>query len=555
MDISKATQRNWARLNSDPTHRLSARANKTQSRVRFIPKERCSSPQTVAFIESLLPFESDYSLRDILYSLCRSILIQRNVRLDLIEAFAADYSHRSPVKELTELELPEEFDLLGTVYQSFLTEGAKNKAGSYYTVKTTAETLLSSMNLKPGERFIDPCCGSGTFLIAAHRLGCIVKGFDVDEIAVMIAKANLLSAGLTNYPDIDCLDFKSFKPEGCLCYDASASNPPWGRGQSKGYSDIACEFFLKTYALLREGGKINFLLPNALLNVASHRAFRESLLSDGILEEIRLFGSDFSGVQTACFSALFIKGAPKKTIRFVDKKARIYEVPTEVYGLTPQRNIFPASAEELSALKKILSKGTYSLEKCQWGLGIVTGNNKEFLKDEPAPDLEPIFTGKDIRPFSPEKPKNFIRFDRSKFQQAAKDEIYRTCPKLIYKFISSRPTFALDENGTLVLNSANVLIPKELPFSLEALLALLNSDAFAFTHRVLFGEVKFLQGNLVPILLPALSSGDDKRLSRFVVQVLKEPQVLETINNFIFDLYDLTEAERSAIRLRLSNRQ
>lgn len=551
LNISKATERNWARLKSDPTHRLSSRANKTRSVVRFIPKERCSQPATLPFIEKILSFESKVSLENILYSLCLALLRQRKADSKRIAEFASEYSHCVLIEEIAGLDLPEEFDLLGTVYQSFLTEGDKNKVGSYYTVQRTADELLRVMKLGPGTSFLDPCCGSGTFLILAQRLGCSVRGFDNDALAVMIAKANLISEGSARYPDIQCLDFRSYEAAGSDLFDASASNPPWGKGASKGYSDIACEFFLKTFSLLKKGGKIHFLLPNSLLNVASHKSFREHLLADGKLSEIHLFGSDFSGVQTAFFSALSEKTNPAKTIRFIDRYGTQYSVPAKVYELTPQKNIFWASPEELSALKKILSKGTVSLEKSLWGLGIVTGNNKAFLKDAPAAGLKPIYTGKEIRPFFPEKPKKYIYFDRTKFQQTAKEEIYRTRPKLIYKFISSRPVFALDDQGTLLLNSANVLIPKETPFSIEALLALLNSEAFAFAHRVLFGEVKFLQGNLVPIKLPEISDFEDRILKERVLEVRGNPNKILDINERIFALYGLEPAEIDAVKKRL----
>ena len=57
MPISKSTERIWKRLNRDLTGKPSYRANKTGSSRRFIPKERCTNPDTLSFITELLPSE------------------------------------------------------------------------------------------------------------------------------------------------------------------------------------------------------------------------------------------------------------------------------------------------------------------------------------------------------------------------------------------------------------------------------------------------------------------------------------------------------------------
>lgn len=69
---------------------------------------------------------------------------------------------------------------------------------------------------------------------------------------------------------------------------------------------------MKTLSLLKSGGKLAFLMPISMLNIASHRLFREHLFSDCRLLEIRKFDTKFSGVQTDFVSILAEKANPQK---------------------------------------------------------------------------------------------------------------------------------------------------------------------------------------------------------------------------------------------------
>lgn len=475
MPISKSTERIWKRLNRDLTGKPSYRANKTGSSRRFIPKERCANPDTVTFITELLSAEHRISLPDIIYTLSCLLLDRYCCDRKLSEKFKTEYGRTHTFEQqFAKLELPEEFDLLGTIYQSFLTEGVKNSTGSYYTEQSVAQELLNSLGTKPGAAFLDPCCGSGTFLMLAQDMGLKVSGMDSDPIAVMIAKANLILAGATEYPDVRVTDFVSRWKSERRRFDFAATNPPWSSKTKNVYADVSSFFFMKTLSLLKSGGRLAFLMPISMLNIASHRLFREQLFSDCKLLEIRKFDTKFSGVQTDFVSILAEKAKPAETFRMIGT-GEVREIPLSLFQLTEQKTIFSVTEPEVEIIYKILSKGELSLAGSKWALGIVTGNNKKHLKELPGQGLEPIYTGKEIRPFYIDKPRYFVHFNRAAFQQTAPDEIYRTAPKIIYRFISNHLVFAAERSGALVLNSANILIPNIPELSFEALLALLNS--------------------------------------------------------------------------------
>ena len=552
MPISKSTERIWKRLNRDLTGKPSYRANKTGSSRRFIPKERCANPDTVTFITELLSAEHRISLPDIIYTLSCLLLDRYCCDRKLSEQFKTEYGRTHTFEQqFAKLELPEEFDLLGTIYQSFLTEGVKNSTGSYYTEQSVAQELLNSLGTKPGAAFLDPCCGSGTFLMLAQDMGLKVSGMDSDPIAVMIAKANLILAGATEYPDVRVTDFVSRWKSERRRFDFAATNPPWSSKTKNVYADVSSFFFMKTLSLLKSGGRLAFLMPISMLNIASHRLFREQLFSDCKLLEIRKFDTKFSGVQTDFVSILAEKAKPAETFRMIGT-GEVREIPLSLFQLTEQKTIFSVTEPEVEIIYKILSKGELSLAGSKWALGIVTGNNKKHLKELPGQGLEPIYTGKEIRPFYIDKPRYFVHFNRAAFQQTAPDEIYRTAPKIIYRFISNHLVFAAERSGALVLNSANILIPNIPELSFEALLALLNSKVYSFIYQVLFGQIKVLRSNLMQLKLPRISAEQDEELKGLVLAAEANPteEIQEKINQVIFSIYDLTDDEIEVVLKR-----
>lgn len=50
---------------------------------------------------------------------------------------------------------------------------------------------------RPGDRLLDPVCGTGVLLVEAARLGCSVVGWDINRKAAGSARANLRSLGLS----------------------------------------------------------------------------------------------------------------------------------------------------------------------------------------------------------------------------------------------------------------------------------------------------------------------------------------------------------------------
>jgi len=81
---------------------------------------------------------------------------------------------------------------LGDVWEiPYLNPKAKERTG--YPTQKPLELLerLLALAVRPGQLVLDPCCGSGTTLVAARFLGCDAMGFDVLPEAVELTETRL----------------------------------------------------------------------------------------------------------------------------------------------------------------------------------------------------------------------------------------------------------------------------------------------------------------------------------------------------------------------------
>ncbi|MCI7766987.1 MAG: N-6 DNA methylase [Oscillospiraceae bacterium] len=555
-EISEATLRNWQRLGTSPESRLTSRANKKGSKKRFIPLEYLRHKESAAVLQSFLNLSENSSVpaENAVYSLCVNYLRQKGIiNLPHVKRVMAEYDNISYAEELWELSVPEnEFDFIGAAYQSLLSEGKKNTIGSYYTPEKIAAEMTKEAYTAENRLFLDPCCGSGAFLLAAHaEEPSYLFGCDIDPIAVMIAKANLLC----RYPN------KEFEPNirhgdylnedifPGIKFGSIASNPPWGAVPEQKTNEGAISsgesfsrFFEKAYSALCGGGVISFLFPEAILNVRTHRDIRKFILNNCRIRHIKRYDGGFSGVATG-FAELCAEKAPSSDSLIYSDSSGEREISTSAFYETKNNNFLPLSQKETDIIRKVKNAGAYTLAASVWGLGIVTGDNKNKLLSEQISGTEPVFTGREIFPYKLKAPAHYIRYDRASFQQTAREEIYRAPEKLVYRFISDRLVFACDTSGSLFLNSANILIPKIPDMSVKTVMAFLNSPLYSFFYAKLFGEIKILRGNLSRLPFPCISPELDKKLNFLAESAMQNGKCIEEINRIIYGIFGLTEEE------------
>lgn len=551
--ISDATRRNWDRLSVNTDGKLKSRANKQKSLKKIIPVEYLQDTDKINLIEKISETYTG-TVTEIIYNIAVSLLqIEGIYERPSVQEILLDFQRENNIDLMPISEIIPRFnrtdDFLGALYQSLLTEGDKNKNGSYYTPRQIVNDMLYEFDLTEGTNFLDPCCGSGAFLMGVRTNNpSNLFGIEKDPIAAFIAKVNLVLSykDFDFVPNILCGDFlqddEFFSSNDR--FDFIATNPPWG-SKKKIVSNLIdskesfVHFFVKSYNLLKKGGKTNFLFPESILNVKSHKVIREFIISNQDLNEIHQYSSSFTGVVTNFISMKFTKGVKTNKIKVRNKNEEFY-VEYTAFGHTENKVFSLLKPQEEQIIEKVLMKSVYSLSSSQWALGIVTGNNKEKLKSIDGPNLEKIYTGKEIDKFKLKEAKHYIYYDRASFQQVAKDEIYRAKEKLVYKFVSNKLMFAYDDSSSLFLNSANILIPNIPGMSTKTVLAFLNSSLYQFLYEKLFGELKVLKGNLSELPFPKIDPKTNNELTNLVDEIIyKGKNNQEEIDKIVYRLFGL----------------
>lgn len=562
--ISSATARNWERLGTDGSGKLTKRANKVKSKKRIIPYEYISEKKNIPLLEEIVEtiIVNKYSYMDSIFTLCVSQLKTYGIYMnENVQQVLSEYTGHSIIEELTQYLLPtNEFDFIGAIYQSLLFEGSKNCMGSYYTPQKVSAHMTKELDFSSEQRFLDPCCGSGSFLLS---LNCdnpnLIYGIDNDDIAVLIAKTNLLCKYSSSQfiPRIYCLNYLEadtlleHNPVFDELFDYIYTNPPWGATKNEANVFPAIQsgesfslFFVQSYFKLKPNGLIRFLFPESILNVKAHKDIRLFMLDNCYLKSITFYKERFTGVVTSYVDILACNSGPYEKV-CVTRDGETFCITTDNFRKTDNSVFNMLTDVDISIIEKIRRISPYDLSQSIWALGIVTGNNKEKLFDFPKQHMEPIFTGKEISQYVLRPAKKYVYYDREQFQQVAKDEIYRSPEKLVYKFISNKLVFAYDDKQSLFLNSANILIPSIPGMSVKTVMAFLNSDLYSFLYRKLFGEIKILKGNLIELPFPRISAEVNAEIEKLIGQIIisQELSLISALQKKIYDLFQLSEEE------------
>ena len=224
-------------------------------------------------------------------------------------------------------------DVIGRIFEGLIYEERRHLLGQHYTDTKIVDLILTGVFRKNGkpDRLLDPACGSGTFLVRALNywrtmysteldklkvpIYEYVEGVDIDRLASMLAKINLyiqalekIKEGYKYVPKIHHDDFFRINLDPDYIY--VATNPPYTRQEemSMAYYDrnykehlrrsvsdiggwserasIYAYFLVRGGKLLREKGKLGFIVENSWLNAEYGKALKKWLFNNFHVEYI-----------------------------------------------------------------------------------------------------------------------------------------------------------------------------------------------------------------------------------------------------------------------------
>lgn len=472
-------------------------------------------------------------------------------------------------------------DILGFLYLSLRNLGTRKATGSYYTPTTIVEKLIANLLKTHSDfdqrRILDPCCGTGNFLLQLPQRCSMenIYGNDIDIISIAITRINMaLKYQITDRTFL-CAHFTVsdfFSWNSNETFDCILGNPPWGfsflpkektalqqrftcaQKNPESY-DLAIE---QAISQLTCNGILSFVLPEAILHVRSHKGIRELLLKECQIEVIEYLGNVFHKVQCPSILLQLTRTNTVFTTKglWIKEPKREFKIRTN-RPTTVEHFCFTTTDEEYILLQKLLHifPQTTLRGQADFALGIVTGNNAVYLSDKKDGQNEVIFKGLDLRKFRTQPAKQFITFAPEHFQQTAPECFYRASEKLLYRFICQQLVFAYDDTQSLTLNSCNIVIPRMENLDIKYILGILNSRITQFIYQKSFSSIKVLRSHLEQLPIPIADKKQQEQIIKLVNQLLitvDDAANLSTYNildQLVAELFGLTEREYELILL------
>lgn len=470
-------------------------------------------------------------------------------------------------------------DSLGFVYISLQDIGHRKSSGAYYTPENIVGELIDRLyenDANLGAKTIcDPCCGTGNFLLSLGTKGidyANLYGQDIDPISVFLSRINIALMA----PEMSAVDIQSRIIVGntyfetfAQKFDVIVGNPPWGSDFSE-EDALRCRKLFKTavgksiesydlfveraLSMLNHKGVLAFVLPEAILSVAAHDTVRRMMISTCSFKFISYLGNVFSGVQ--CPSIILgIAPDDEKTVvgcrvstendTFIISEPRTFSDGTLSFNVSDEEN------ECLNAISNI-ENVVYLKGNAKFALGIVTGNNKEYISTEKRDDNEVVLKGSDIQRYGITSSGNYIHFAPESFQQVAPVEMYRAKEKLLYRFICEVPVFTYDDRQTLSLNSCNIVIPDIDGLEMKYILAILNSSVAAYFISKKFNSVKLLRSHIEQMPIPVVSMDIQSSIIKKVDRIMNSSEnisgLYEDLDSDIMALFGLSAQHSNVVR-------
>lgn len=241
-------------------------------------------------------------------------------------------------------------DYLGIFYSEFMrfSGGDGQTLGIVLTPTHITELFCDLVGLKPTDKVLDPCCGTGGFLITAMDYMLLqttekrqkeeikknqLFGFELQSFMFAVATANMVlrGDGKSNLYDEDFLKQNPIKLQEEFMANVGFMNPPYSQGKNdKNLTEIAFSEHLLNSIV--KNGKVVVIVPQSAMTGKSkeEKVIKANILKYHTLEGvITLNKNTFYGVGTNPCIAVFTAGVPhdeSKICKFINFEDDGYEV-------------------------------------------------------------------------------------------------------------------------------------------------------------------------------------------------------------------------------------
>ena len=200
-------------------------------------------------------------------------------------------------------------------YEKSLDSAYKKELGIFYTNTKLAKKIIEFLNVPLEATIVDPCCGTGSFIISAENLGYKnIFGADIDSCAVRLCKE---TSKLKNIYVFDTLGNSGTdvlkKVKSLQRVDYVVGNPPYVpiskdiqvdtldylflRDVKDSGSNLFVAALYRAFELAKPTGTISYIIPKNFLHVASYSLLRKKILKEKCIHSIIDIGACFKSVR------------------------------------------------------------------------------------------------------------------------------------------------------------------------------------------------------------------------------------------------------------------
>lgn len=503
-----------------------------------------------------------------------------------------------------------EENTLGVIFEKLIREEERKDLGQFYTPQEVVNYMINSLGLQPNSKVLDPTCGCGVFLVSAYNyLKRINKdaikniyGVDLNDSATKITRINLWLRNGRNLKSLKILEdnirignsivenkkidnkgfnwkneFENVLNDG---FDFIIGNPPYLTLKSnkefdlnesifskisKGSTNCASLIIAKSFELLKENGKMAFVLPKTLLRVNSYSKLRQYILENSKILHIFDLGTFFKDVRGEQIILILQKTKNKSEIENNKVLIKVYNnknedllhqneftIPQELFMRYNNFLIFEDMAY-YDLIEKIDDLGEPLEQMSDIFRGIPISPKSKLITRYGGNTKFPIIKGKDLSKF---------RYDITYFVDLEKlkdnrvEKLKKT--KIILQNIFSSEggiISSLDNKGILTFDTITNVVLKDKRIGEKYLLGLLNSKLINFyLTYVLFNKSKLTMHTDKAYLgkLPIIIASKDKQLkvSKVVNNLIKnkgDKALLKEIDKLVYSIYRINSEERHLI--------
>lgn len=235
-----------------------------------------------------------------------------------------------------------DMDILGNFYGEFVKYGGSdgNSLGIVLTPRHITNLMCELIDINENDFILDPCCGSGGFLIAAMNRMLAktndeikkskikqeqLHGIELQQKLFTISTTNMIlrGDGKSNLKRDDM--FHVDKDNYSNIITKGLINPPYSQAKTKNLSHLSEISFIKeTLSLMKSGAKLAAIVPQSTMigKTKNDKTYKREILENHSLDTVITLNKDtFYGVGVNPCIAIFTAGIPqddKKRVNFIN---------------------------------------------------------------------------------------------------------------------------------------------------------------------------------------------------------------------------------------------